>query len=162
MRPSLFCVVTLLLAASLSAQDTRGKVQGTVSDSSGAVVPAAAVTLLNTDTNVRANSTTNQNGHYLFDFVIPGNYQVMVEITGFRPFIQKNILVEALSDVTVNTALQIGTARDAVTVEESPVSVEFNSSTLSNTVDTKMANTLPLVSRNQHFLEVKGLTLVSW
>ncbi len=138
----------LALAIPALAQDTRGKVQGTVSDSSGAVVPGATVALLDTDTNVQATAQTNQEGHYLFNFVIPGNYTVTVENSGFRTFIQKNIHVEALSDITVNAGLQIGNTGESVTVEASPVAVEFNTSTMSNTVDTKMANTLPLVSRN--------------
>ena len=136
------------LALCLPAQDTRGKVQGTVADSSGAVVPGATVVLLNTDTNVSATTTTNQEGHYILDFVIPGSYVVTVENNGFRTFVQKNVHVEALSDITVNAGLQVGNTGESVTVEATPVAVEFNSSTMSNTVDTKMANTLPLVSRN--------------
>src|SRR5437868_6826410 len=98
----------LALAIPALAQDTRGKVQGTVSDSSGAVVPGATVALLNTDTNVQVTAQTNQEGHYLFNFVIPGNYTVTVENSGFRTFVQKNIHVEALSDISVNAGLQIG------------------------------------------------------
>ncbi|HZT33367.1 MAG TPA: TonB-dependent receptor [Bryobacteraceae bacterium] len=138
----------LFLAASLAAQDTRGKVQGIVSDSSGAVVVGASVTLINNGTGVRNAQLTNSNGQYLFDFVIPGNYTVTVELTGFRSFVQKNVLVEARGDVTVNAALQVGNTQEQVTVESAPVAVEFNTSTMSATVDTKMANTLPLISRN--------------
>ena len=49
---------------------------------------------------------TSPTGQYRFDFVIPGTYTVSAEISGFRTFVQKNVLVEALGDVTVNIALQ--------------------------------------------------------
>ncbi len=143
---SLFLLIAIGLP--IWAQDTRGKVQGTVSDQSGAVVPNVPVILRDTETNVQALTQTNQEGHYLFNFVIPGSYTVTVETAGFRTFIQKNIHVEALSDITVNANLLVGNTGESVTVEATPVAVEFNTSTMSNTVDTKMANTLPLVSRN--------------
>ena len=149
MKSKLITVSLLLaLASFLPAQDTRGKVQGTVTDASAGVVPGASVLLVNTETNVQATAQTNQEGHYRFDFVVPGTYSVRVENSGFRRFIQKNVLVEALGDVTVNAALQVGNTGDSVTVEATPVAVEFNTSTMSNTVDTRMANTIPLVSRN--------------
>ena len=54
--------------------------------------------------------------------------------------------------MTVNGTLEVGNARDAVTVEATPVAVEFNTSTMSTTVDTKLANTVPLISRNPYLL----------
>ncbi|HVW86899.1 MAG TPA: carboxypeptidase regulatory-like domain-containing protein [Bryobacteraceae bacterium] len=163
MKSSAIALSLLFALAALSpAQDTRGKIQGTVSDASGAVVPAANVTLVNTETNVQATAQTNQSGHYIFDFVVPGSYTVTVESSGFRNFVQKNIRVEALSDITVNAALQVGNAGESVTVEATPVAVEFNTSTMANTVDTKMANTLPLVSRNPFlFVELNPAVILT-
>jgi hypothetical protein len=139
-------------AAALFAQETRGKVQGDVRDPSGAVVAGATVTLVNDESGVRNVRPTNESGHYIFDFVIPGHYSVSVDSTGFRSFIQKNILVQASGDVTADAVLQVGNAADAVTVESAPVSVEFNTSTMAHTVDTQLANTLPVISRNPFLL----------
>jgi hypothetical protein len=136
------------LATVLLGQDTRGKVQGVITDSSGGVVAGATVTLLNNDTGIRTVQASSATGQYLFNFVIPGEYTVSVDLAGFRSFVQKNVLVEALGDVTVNALLDVGNSRDLVTVEATPVAVEFNTSTMSNTVDTELANTLPLISRN--------------
>ncbi len=142
-----------VMGASLAAgQDARAKVQGTVADTSGAVVAGANVALTNDGTGVRAAQTTNGNGEYLFDFVLPGHYTVSVEVSGFRTFIQKNVLVETRGDVTVDAKLEIGNTRDTVTVEAAPVAVQFNTSTMSATIDTRMANSLPLISRNPFLL----------
>ena len=137
---------------SIWAQDTRGRVQGTVTDTSGAVVVQASVTLTNTDTGVRAAQLTSASGTYLFDLVLPGTYSVNVELAGFRTFLQKNVTVQARGDVTVDARLEIGNTRDTVTVEAAPVAVRFNTSTMDLTLDTKMTNTLPIIHRNPFLL----------
>ena len=98
----------LLFAASLTAQETRGRVQGDVRDTSGAAMAGASVTLTNDATGVRAANVTNETGHYLFDFVLPGHYTVAIEASGFRVFVQKNVLVETRGDITVNAAMVVG------------------------------------------------------
>src|SRR5579863_2326887 len=95
---SIVLSLSLLFAVALLSQDTRGKVQGIVHDSSGAIVAGATVTLLNTDTGVRTVQQSNGTGQYLFNAVIPGTYTVEVDLAGFRTFVQKNVLVEALGD----------------------------------------------------------------
>jgi hypothetical protein len=136
----------------LFSQDTRARVQGTVTDSSGAVVVRAAVTLINSGTGVRSAQVTKDSGAYLFDLVQPGTYTVTVELPGFRTFVQKNVLVQTRGDVTVDARLEIGNTNETVTVEASPVTVEFNTSTMGLTLDTKMTNNLPIIHRNPFLL----------
>jgi len=144
--------LVLALAASLAAQETRGRVQGDVRDPSGALIAGANVTLSNDDSGVRAAKSTSETGHYMFDMVIPGHYTITVEAAGFKAFVQKNILVEVSGDITADGTLQVGSAQDAITVEAAPVSVEFNTSTMSHTVDMRMADSLPEISRNPFML----------
>ena len=68
----------LLAAQSLLCQLEQGSITGTVIDSSGAVVPAAEVTLMDTSTQVRRSATTNNSGSYVFPYLTPGQYQVTV------------------------------------------------------------------------------------
>ena len=145
-------VVSCLSACALLSQDTRARVQGSVTDSSGAVVVQAAVTLINTGTGIRFTQITNSAGAYLFDLVVPGTYTISVELPGFRTFVQKNVLVQTRGDVTVNARLEVGNTSETVTVEASPVSVQFNTSTMGLTLDTKMTNTLPIIHRNPFLL----------
>src|SRR5688572_11202442 len=102
---SLVCLV--LLPTWLAAQDTRAKVQGLVTDESSAVIAGASVSLRNENTGVTAQQSTNTSGQYLFDFVLPGTYTVTVELQGFKQFVQRNVLVQARGDVTVNALLQV-------------------------------------------------------
>ncbi len=149
---ALAAVFLVLGSLPLAAQDLRGKVQGTVTDSSGAVIPAADVTLRNVNTNVAVETQTGEAGRFLFDFVSPGTYELRVEVEGFRGFVQQNILVQTRADISVNAALEIGAIAEVVTVEEAPVAVQFNSTTMETTLDTKMANELPIIHRNPFLL----------
>ena len=106
--PVILCLA-VLFAAIAPAQDTRARVQGLVTDPSSAVIAGATVTLRNENTGVQAQQQTNLAGQYLLDFVLPGNYTVTVELAGFKQFVQRNVLVQARGDVTVN-AMQIGRA----------------------------------------------------
>src|SRR5262245_48147197 len=148
---AILVVLTLSITAAL-AQDTRAKVQGQVTDSTNAVIAGATVTLRKENTGVPSQQQTNVVGQYLFDFVLPGGYTVTIEMSGFKQFVQRNILVQARGDVTVNAVLEVGNTRETVTVEASPVAVQFNTTTMAMTVDTKMANSLPILSRNPFVL----------
>ncbi len=148
----LVAATALLISIPAAAQEVRGRVQGTVTDNSGAVIPAAQVTLRNIHTNVQVVRQSNEVGNYVFDYVSPGTYELTVEVEGFRTFLQQNILVQTRADVTINAAMEVGAVAETVTVEEAPVAVSFNSTTMETTIDTKMANELPIIHRNPFLL----------
>ena len=145
-------MAAVLLATPTYAQELRGRVQGVVTDASGAVIPAATVTLHNVNTNADTIRETDEVGRYFFASVIPGTYEIKIEIDGFRTYLQQNLLVQTRADITVNAALEIGAITEVVTVEESPVALKFNSTTMETTIDTKMANELPIIHRNPFLL----------
>jgi hypothetical protein len=95
-------VAILVMSAPALAQDYRGKVQGVVTDSSGAALPGANVTLKNVGTGVDVTRQTNSEGRYIFDFVESGVYAVLVEATGFKKYEQRNVTVQNRGDVTVD------------------------------------------------------------
>ena len=152
-KASLCCcsgVVSLfLLATSAWTQDYRGRVEGLVSDPSQAVIAGATVTLLNVNTGVRAMRQTSPTGLYLFDLLDPG--YLLVDDRSRRAsakFVQQNIVVQTRGDVTVNATLNPGTVQESITVNETPVDVQFNSSNKDLTIDSKMATEIPRFDRN--------------
>jgi hypothetical protein len=153
--------LVLLVATRAGAQEYRGRVQGTVSDPSEAVVVGATVTLRNTQTDVATVRTTDATGRYLFDLVEPGRYTVSVELEGFKRFVQENILVENRGDITVNGVLQIGDRAETVSVSASPVSVKFNTTSLELTMDNTMVKNLPVMARNPFTLALLNPAVVS-
>jgi hypothetical protein len=130
------------------AQETRGRVQGTVSDSSGAIVPGASVVLANDDTGIATTRTSNREGGYLFDYVDPGRYTLTVTLAGFNTAVQKNVRVQQRADLTVDVKLAVGGVNETVTVTESPVAVQFNTASRDLTVEQQMVSDLPSFTSN--------------
>ncbi|MCC6367169.1 MAG: carboxypeptidase regulatory-like domain-containing protein [Bryobacterales bacterium] len=138
----------MLTCGSVFAQDYRAKVQGTVTDATGAIVAEAQLRLRNINTGIEAAKTSNQSGQFLFDFVEPGTYELTAELAGFSRFVQQNILVQTRGDITVNPVLKLGQVVETVNVAAQTVEVQFNTSTMSLTVDRKMLTDLPVLARN--------------
>jgi len=138
----------LLLTIPLLGQTYRGRVEGIVTDQSRAVVVGATVTLRNVKTGIAVVRQTTDSGLYLFDLVDPGEYTIMVEAAGLSKFTQENIVVQTAGDVTVNATLQPASVQQTITVSETPVAVQFNSSNSDLTLDSTMAAETPRYDRN--------------
>jgi len=141
-------LTAVAFAFGLSAQEYRGRVQGSVTDGSQAAVSGATVTLSNVDTGVVSTRQTTEQGRYLFDLVLPGKYTVAVQLQGFNKFVQANVVLQSRSDVTVDAVLRPGDVRETVTVEAQASTVQFNTSKLETTVDSALVSNLPQMSRN--------------
>lgn len=151
MRQSLFLgILICALSAVAFAQDYRGKVQGVITDESGGVIPGAKVVLQNDATKVEVTSTTNDEGRYKFDFVEPGTYSVIAEKDGFKKTIQQKLVVQIQGDLTVDLKLAIGDVSATVTVEDTPASVQFNTSGSGLTLDNTTIDQMPVRGRNPY------------
>ncbi len=142
----------LVFPAMLAAQELRGSVRGTVTDSTGSVVVAANVTLRNVNTGVQTVKQTGESGNYLFDFVSPGTFSLTVEMPGFKAFVQENILVQTRSDITVDARLELGQLTESIRITEAPITVQFSKTTMETTLDSRMSNQLPIIHRNPFLL----------
>lgn len=151
---ALFCSVAF-------SQDYRGRVQGLVSDATNAAVPSATITLLNTSTRTATTRATDESGRYLFDFVEPGTYTVTGEASGFGKFTQENIRVLVRSDLTVNMTMRVGDVNQTVTVSDSAVELQFNTTTLARTIDATMLKELPVLARNPFTLALLDPAVVN-
>jgi hypothetical protein len=132
----------------MAAQESRGTVRGVAMDPTHAVVPGVKVTLRNTNTGVERSVETDSSGFYLFDFVIPGTYSVIVEATGFQKFVQENVVVQTTGDVTVNAILALGSVTQTVEVSGGAGQVEFNNSNMTTTPQQSLLKDLPVLARN--------------
>src|SRR4051794_17246211 len=83
MRSMTRVLTVLAFALTLSAQTTTSSIVGTVTDPSGAVVPSVTITVLNTATGIRSQTTTDSVGNYTVGQLPPGDYEVSGEIAGF-------------------------------------------------------------------------------
>jgi hypothetical protein len=109
-------VIASLAATSTSAQILYGNLVGVVKDSSGALIPGATVTVVNRDTNLTRETTTNTEGAYSVINLLPGPYDVKVTLTGFRDFARNNVPVTIGEISRVDVTLDVGAVAETVMV----------------------------------------------
>ena len=139
-------IAVVLLPALAQAQMTRGGINGTVRDASGAVIPGATVTITNVGTNQARDIVTDAQGGYRVVALEPGTYDVKVELAGFQTTNVTGVRVVPATEATVNFDLKIAGTTETVTVTAETKSVELNktSATISNTLNAKAVEELPL------------------
>ena len=130
------------------AQLTTADILGTVTDSTGAVVPKANITLVNVDTNLQRTTVSNDSGEYDFTLLPVGHYSVTVKIAGFKTSTTSNLSVEAGDRAHADVHLETGGATETVTVEAQTPLLQADNATVSSTVDAKSVQDLPLNGRN--------------
>jgi hypothetical protein len=120
---SVAILLLLFLATPFTAraQQLLGSINGTVTDTSGGVVPGATVKVVNIGTNLTLTETTGKNGSYNVVNLPIGTYTVTVKKEGFKAVVHSEVLVEANRASTVNTALEPGAITAEVTVTATPL-----------------------------------------
>src|SRR6267378_4290102 len=110
-------VSVCICAAIASAQEITGSIVGTVSDSSGAAVAGAKVTIKNLDKNVVLRTvTTEPNGQYLATYLPVGRYEVVAEAPNFKKSVHSNIALNVADKLTLNVTLEVGSVSETVAV----------------------------------------------
>ena len=122
----------------------KGELKGTVTDPSGAVVPNATVTAVQTTTGQSITRTTNSSGLYDISPLDPGIYTVTVEAQGFRKQTQGDVHVNALEIANYSPALTLGSSTETVTVTSAPPQLETSNATLGATMEQDMYSALPI------------------
>jgi outer membrane receptor protein involved in Fe transport len=137
--------LALFAGASTFAQTFRGTILGNVTDSSGAAVPGATVTIKNVDTGLVRTVVSSEDGSYATPELPIGNYSVTVEKAGFKSGVATGVKVEVSSERRVDFTLQPGQLAQTVEVqgEELPM-VESTSNTLGAILESKLATSLPV------------------
>ncbi len=147
MMPGSFRIaITALLMAGLVAygQSSYGRITGRVTDPSDARVVGASITATQVGTNAVAKTLSNSAGIYELLNLVPGEYQLMVEMDGFKKYERAPIAVSVGDALTVDVALQIGTTSDSVTVTTEVPLIESASASVGQVIQQKQINDLPL------------------
>src|SRR5579864_2201668 len=139
-----------LIAASIMvfAQNSTGIIEGTVKDQTGAVIPNATVTITNKATGVSRSTATNASGLYSAPALEAGDYDVRVELQGFKTLVRP-AQVLAGSDVTVDMGMSVGgTPGEVVTVEGATAQVNYENHQVSGATERQTIQDLPLNGRS--------------
>src|SRR6185503_10289075 len=150
----LTCVTGALLAfgfvmsGRLNAQGSTGAVSGTVTDSSGAVIPKASVQVKNIATGQVQQTPADAQGRYSIAELPVGNYEAEASAPGFQTVIRPGITLTVGAQTVVDFSLMVGQTQQAVTVESKVSQVDTLSSSVASYVEQKQINDLPLNGRN--------------
>src|SRR5437764_887078 len=129
-------------------QNVYGTIAGTVTDSSGAAVTGASVTLTNMDTSEKHTMETDASGNYTFVNIVPGRYKLEGEKTGFKKFVRQPIIVQIESGLRVDISLQVGAQNETVEVSAEAPLLQPETNSLGQVVEQRAVTELPLNGRN--------------
>ncbi len=146
-------VILVVVAVSMVSLAQTGSIAGTVTDASGAVVPGAVVTVRNTAINQSHETTSSDGGTFTVTELPVGPYEVTVKKEGFKVFRLPSIELTVAQSLTVDARLSTGAASEEVTVRADQVQdVDLETSQISNLVDERQMESLPLITRNPYQL----------
>ncbi len=152
-RASLFAILYFSLSLVAFGQTSRGAVNGTVTDPTGAVISGVNVTLTNTATNVSRTTVTNSEGIYHFEAVDLGDYTIKFTATGFGETVKSNVVVSANQTASVDAQLQVGAQSLSISVTaESGALLQTEAPVRGGNLDSTRITELPVATRNPTML----------
>jgi hypothetical protein len=125
---------------------------GQITDSSGAAVKGAQVTVTNVSTNVSSAATSDESGNYTVLYLIPGQYSVSVEAKGFKKLVRHGLEVRVGDKLTLDLQLEIGTVQETLDVTADAPLLESVSATTGQVIDRRRISELPLSDGNPFVL----------
>jgi hypothetical protein len=147
-----FVFAALLVPTSASSQESRGKISGRVTDPNGAAVPGATVTITDLARQGTSSLTTNDDGRFDAPYLLPGDYKVLVEVSGFKKAVLEKVSVAINETSTVTITLDVGTVQETVTVTSDASQLNQSDPNLGMTIDRKRVDELPSIHGDPYVL----------
>ncbi|MFZ0631558.1 MAG: carboxypeptidase-like regulatory domain-containing protein [Acidobacteriaceae bacterium] len=140
------CALLLLPAAGVTrAQDINASLGGTVTDTSGAAIPNAQLTLTNVTTTFKTTQVTSATGEFNFTNLTPGNYSLSANATGFQSMVQSGIELTVNQQGRLNLQLKVGNTQQTVTVTGDTSTIDYTTPTLEGTIAPETLQDFPLI-----------------
>jgi len=148
-----FLLSVLFLTGSAFAQEFRASVSGQTTDSTGAVVAGAEVTVTSTERNTSTRTLSNASGRYVLEFLPPGHYTLSVEKPGFKKLVRAGLSLEAADHLSLDVSLQVGELTQSVTVTGEAPLLETETASRSGTIENRVLENVPTNGRNLFSLQ---------
>jgi len=145
--------LVLLIASGAVTAQFKASIQGTVTDSTGGLVPGVKIQLTDVGTGRTQDVTTNEEGFYRISGLAPGKYTVVAEKEGYKRSILENVSVEAENVQAVNVLLETGDVTATVTVtDEATAKLETENANVNRAITEQEVRRLPQVGRDPYEL----------
>jgi hypothetical protein len=154
----------LSITPNVAAQAVYGSIAGTVTDPSGGILPGVTVTITSTDRKTVDSVVSNEAGQYVKERLVPGNYEVKVELSGFKQTVYPNIQVSVDTQTRLDVKLEVGAVTEAVTVQGFSPVLKTDRADVASTFDTRQLTDLPVLDRNftKFVLLTPGTQQLGW
>ena len=147
-RSYLVYLLAVFVLAPLRSQTSSASINGTLRDSSGAVMPDAEIVLKNLDTGVERRTLSNGVGNYVLLNIPPGSYSLQASKAGFRTARADRLVLEVNQTATFNLTLEVGAVEQTVSVEAQGAAIQSSTAELGNVIAEREVVDLPLNGRN--------------
>src|SRR5881397_1853857 len=144
---SLLAIVCLFLCTLAAlAQTDRGTLTGTVSDTTGAVIPGVSIEAKNIQTGATYQAGSSETGNYTLGQLPAGTYELSATLPGFKKFVREGIIVSVATVLRIDVTLEVGAAGESVTVESASPLLKTESGEVSHNLTTEQVNNLPVLT----------------
>jgi carboxypeptidase family protein/TonB-dependent receptor-like protein len=143
-------LLMLTAPAFAQSQAANGAIEGTVSDSSGGVLPGVTVTVTNLETGIARTVVSNEKGLYRAPLLQLGTYRVVAELQGFKTYTQTGITVSVGATAVVNVPMAVGAVSETITVNADSPLIDTSRIDIGHTMSDLEVHNLPLVARNPY------------
>ncbi|HEY3053130.1 MAG TPA: TonB-dependent receptor [Thermoanaerobaculia bacterium] len=141
---AVLAISAIVISTPLSAQDFRGVITGTITDSTGAVLPGVTVTVTHAETNVANSVVTDAKGFYRVPYLISGTYSVEARLEGLKTVVRKGIVVRVGDTIKIDLSMPTGGVEEVITVVASTPLLDTTSGNTGQVIDSKQIEQLPL------------------
>src|SRR5574340_964984 len=145
-------IIVLCLRAALAAQETRTAIYGRVVDPSSSPVMGASVVVTNVETGVSATLATNETGYFEVNLLLPGEYRLSAEASGFKKSIRSGITLPAGTRLEVGFALEVGAVTESISVTAEAPLLDTSTSSSGWVLDNRNVMALPMLTNNATLL----------
>ena len=161
---AIFCAALVMLPASSSAQAVYGSIAGTVKDPTGAVLPGVTVTIVSLARQTTDSVVTNESGFFIKERLLPGEYRVQAELTGFKSAVVSNVVVGVDAQTPVEFVLAVGQLTEQVEVMGGSTLLTTDRADVSTRFDSRQITDLPVLDRNftKFILLTPGTQQLQW
>jgi hypothetical protein len=148
MRFATLLAVLALFPAISNAQSVYGTVQGTVTDSSGAILPAAEITATEVNTGFVQKTVSNSQGLYIFSSLRPGTYDIVIHGNGFRDMKHTGVIVRIGDAISIDAALSVSGVNSSVEVSSTTPLIRTDDTVVGSVVEEQTIKQLPIANRS--------------
>ncbi len=146
-RRCLGLILAFCLSHFLAAQEFRATLSGRVSDTSAAVIPGVKISVVNQDTQARAETVSSADGQYALPYLTPGTYRLTAEITGFKRYQRDGVKLSTGERLGLDITLEVGSASESITVTAETPLLETATAATGQVINSRQIENMPMNGR---------------